>query len=192
MLEKYKNDNKIMMVSGMNWAGEWKADQQDYYFSALGGVWGWATWRRAWELLDPEMKQWKDRETRKKIKEKIGNNKQYWARRYLFNIGIREKKWEYQWAFFRTFYNGLAIFPSRNLIANIGFGPEATHTKTLMPQIEKLERQELNFPLKNNGNLVVDKEYDKIIFSIMHSEFNHSWPVIFLIKIWRRIISKLK
>jgi len=191
MLEKYKDDQRIMMVSGMNWAGQWKVNEHDYHFSIFGGVWGWATWRRSWKQLDSEMKLWKESAIRKKIRRKFGDYKQYWARRYLFNIGFREKKWEYQWAFARIANDGLAVFPSKNLITNIGFGADATHTKTLMPLIENLVRQELNFPLRDNDDIRADDQYDKIMFEIVHPEFKYQLPIILLIKIKNRLVSYL-
>jgi hypothetical protein len=192
MLEKYKDNQKIMMLSGINIAGEWKKDTQDYHFSIYGGVWGWATWQRAWKLYDPQMTNWPKREARSKIKKIIGDPKQYWARKSLFNIGYHKKSWEYQWAFARTINNGLSIVPAVNLIANIGFGADATHTKEELPILGHLKPQEINFPLRGNPDIRADVEYDKKFFEALHPEFRHSWPIIILIKIWHRITPLLK
>jgi len=192
MLEKYKNNTHIMMISGINVAGEWKKDKQDYLFSYYGGVWGWASWRRAWMLYDSEMSSWKDKKVRTDIKNTLGDNKQYWARRALFDVGFIKKSWEYQWAFTRLIHHGLSVVPAVNLITNIGFGADATHTKDSLPILEKLIRYDLSFPLRDCQNISADTEYDKIFFLSLHPEFNHSWPVIVIVKIWQRLISLLK
>jgi hypothetical protein len=38
--------------------------------------------------------------------------------------------WDYQWTACAWFYGGLTVTPNVNLVTNIGFGPDATHTVT--------------------------------------------------------------
>ena len=52
MLERYRHDPRVMMVCGTNYLGHWKEDRQSYHFSHFGGVWGWASWKRAWAFYD--------------------------------------------------------------------------------------------------------------------------------------------
>jgi hypothetical protein len=37
--------------------------------------------------------------------------------------------WDYPWTASVWFHNGLTATPNVNLVSNIGFGPDATHTK---------------------------------------------------------------
>lgn len=64
LLEKYKYDTRVMHISGNNYLDGWRRDSDySYYFSDKVNSWGWATWRRAWQLYDfhlgsyPELKQ---------------------------------------------------------------------------------------------------------------------------------------
>ena len=68
LLKHYRDDTRIMAINGTNVLGKWKADIQDYHFSYHGGVWGWASWRRAWEYYDASMSMWNDAEVRKRIR----------------------------------------------------------------------------------------------------------------------------
>jgi hypothetical protein len=63
VLEKYKHDTRVMHISGNNYLNGWRKDNDySYYFSDKVNAWGWATWRRAWQLFDfnqayPELKE---------------------------------------------------------------------------------------------------------------------------------------
>ncbi|MBK8316966.1 MAG: hypothetical protein IPL01_24335 [Acidobacteria bacterium] len=55
LLERYRNDERVAMIGGINFLGNYQTKYQSYYFSLFGGTWGWATWRRAWKLNDPDI-----------------------------------------------------------------------------------------------------------------------------------------
>lgn len=58
LLEKYRDDERIMQIGGTNLLSEWQRSDDSYYFSKYGAIWGWATWRRAWQYYDVNMKLW--------------------------------------------------------------------------------------------------------------------------------------
>jgi hypothetical protein len=58
ILERYKSDTRIGIISGTNPLIRWNINQKDYIFSRFGSTWGWATWRRAWMYFDHEMNNW--------------------------------------------------------------------------------------------------------------------------------------
>ena len=54
----------------------------------MGGIWGWATWRRAWEKYDVDIKAWGDLTLRKNIHNKLGwemyqHRKEAWDNLYM-------------------------------------------------------------------------------------------------------------
>ena len=55
MLDLYRHDERIMHIAGTNSLEEWKSDVQSYHFSYTGGIWGWATWQRAWKYYHFKM-----------------------------------------------------------------------------------------------------------------------------------------
>lgn len=151
LLERYRNDERVMMIGGVNFLGEWKTPYQSYYFSYFGGSWGWATWRRAWNLNDYHMRMWPTvLET--KFFEQIFPNPdhcQYWKNVFqaVYDNQV-EGVWDYQWLLACWINSGFRIFPEVNLISNIGFRPDATHTFGNSP-MANMPTGRLEFPLKH-------------------------------------------
>jgi len=159
MLEKFKDENRIMMISGRNELGEWHCGGADYFFS-IGGIWGWATWKRAWnEYLNFE-KYWTVG-----LRKKISNHEYELLNEEINEIeqGCKEvisgnlDTWDYQWAFVRLYLQGMSINPRVNLVSNVGFNSRATHTKInseIEPSVGSLKS-----PFIENSNFAIDYEY---------------------------------
>ena len=166
LLEKYKNNDKIMMISGDNFQNGRQRGDGSYYFSKFSHIWGWATWRRAWEHYSVNMEGYPKFKQDKKINA-IWNKK--YIRKYWTNIfdQVYENKidtWDYQWAFSIWKMDGLCVIPNYNLISNIGFRDDATHTKSA----NKLANQKIQsmdiikHPFKIEQNKKADNYYSKI------------------------------
>jgi hypothetical protein len=169
LLEKYKDDSRVMHIGGNNFLGGWRNDPDySYYFSRSGHIWGWATWRRAWQTFDFDILLYT------KLKEKgffdhfflNRLEKIYRLRKFDKTVANRGKVdwWDYQWDFARFSNSGLAVVPGKNLVKNLGFGEGATHTVNGSGEFNKLEAQELNFPLKHPPFVIRDIESDKKYF----------------------------
>ena len=130
MLNFYKNDNRIMHIGGTNLVCQNIEINTSYYFSKMIHVWGWATWRRAWELYDIQMN-----DLYKFEKDKIDNifnvkkHGKHWIKRFKNVQNGLVDTWDYQWVYSVWNNNGLSVIPNKNLIKNIGFNSNATHTK---------------------------------------------------------------
>lgn len=163
MLDEYRNDERIWDISGSNHLGEWKPDYTDYHFSNYGGIWGWATWRRAWECYDPKMELWADQEIRQRVRDVIADDNQADYVEYLYDRTYRGdiETWDYQWGFARHRNSGLSIVPSKNLVSNIGFGDDATNTQSEDAAMANVSREELSFPLEHPNYVAVDRAYDR-------------------------------
>ncbi|MCX6122126.1 MAG: hypothetical protein NTX44_10990 [Ignavibacteriales bacterium] len=162
LLKMFRDDNRIFSISGSNTLGEWKSDTQDYHFTQHVDVWGWASWRRAWKYFDIKMEDWSDPDVRHHIKKMIGNDILYKQKMKHFNAtyGGKIDTWDHQWVFAHYKYSALSIVPSVNLISNIGFGIDATHTKFFYPNISNKEVHNIHTPLRINPHIVVDRAYD--------------------------------
>ncbi|MFM6612110.1 MAG: glycosyltransferase family 2 protein, partial [Microcystis panniformis] len=121
----YRDDERIMMVSGTNHLGTWKSTIQSYHFSYYGGIWGWASWARAWKYFDYEMTLWKKSEVQNLMRDILGE-KEYRNRKKVFSETFEGKinTWDYQWHFARLVQSGLSIVPTVNLISNLGFSED--------------------------------------------------------------------
>ena len=166
LLEKYKNNEKIMMISGDNFQNNRRRGDDSYYFSKLSHIWGWATWRRAWEHYSVNMEGYPKFKQDKKInaiwsKEYI---RKYWLDTFDQAYENKIDTWDYQWAFSIWKMDGLCVIPNYNLISNIGFRDDATHTKSA----NKLANQKIQsmdiikHPFKIEQNKKADNYYSKI------------------------------
>lgn len=166
LLEKYRYDTRVMLISGTNQLKKWKRKNYSYHFSKFGGIWGWATWKRAWKYFDIEIKQWEDETVRQLLKYRL-NKFQYMERKRIYNNLCNNSNnttaWDYQWGFARIIQSGVAISPSVNLITNIGTGNDATHTSK-ESEVSNLDRYEMKFPLVHPTFLMIDEEYDRKMY----------------------------
>jgi hypothetical protein len=178
LLEKYRHDERVMHISGDNWLVGQKEMAESYSFSRYSLSWGWACWRRAFRLYDPEIKLWPlVRETRW-LEDVIGDDRavEYWKEIFdLAHAGIEKiETWDYQWLFTIWIHHGLSILPGRNLISNLGFNrPDATHLRGGAgdPRNEA-SAAAIGFPIKHPSHMVRDREGDQLIFD----RFVHPLP----------------
>lgn len=162
LLERYAKDERIFIISGYNKQQEWHPNHHDYFFSNLGGIWGWATWRRAWVHYDSEMKSLDEFAKLGFFESTLGYKLGNLRRNQLVEAKKQIKSgkidtWDYQWGYSRTINKGLACVPSISLIQNIGFNDQATHTKKTK---EHVIAQDIEFPLKINEVVTPDNLYD--------------------------------
>jgi hypothetical protein len=130
LLERYENDPRVMVITGDNFQDGRRRGPASYYFSKFNHVWGWATWRRAWQLNDASMRFWPGWKTSGAWEAFIPDalERQYWSE--IFESMYRQEidTWDYSWAASVWYHGGLTATPKVNLVENIGFGPDATHT----------------------------------------------------------------
>ncbi len=168
LLEYYKDDTEVWSISGSNLLGTW--DNSYSYLWGHGGIWGWATWRRAWEKYDKNMKAWPERATKRKIEKSIGSRKWFLFYSSMFDECYRGSfnTWDVQWFYTILLNNGYAINSTQNLVRNIGFGDNSTHTGG-NNNISNLDSYEITFPLKHNKIKRIDIQYLDIMFSKINS-----------------------
>lgn len=125
ILERYRDNEQIMMVSGDNFLPNLK-NNESYFFSRYFSVWGWATWRRAWGKYDVEMRGWGSRKNKEKIKKVYP---QKFMVKHIIKLlddeYAKKHTWDPQWLYACLMHDGLCITPHVNLISNIGV--EGTH-----------------------------------------------------------------
>lgn len=166
LLEAYRDDERVMQICGTNLLGEWRADVRSYHFSYYGSVWGWASWRRAWRLYDASMTSWPLPAVQENVRNALADESQFQSRKRLFSIACEGKldTWDYQWSLARLEQSGLSIVPAVNLISNLGFSTDGTHTVNSSAFGASLPTQEMRFPLTPPRGVVVDRDYDRQVF----------------------------
>jgi len=163
-LDRYRDDERIMMVSGNNFQRGWRNGQDSYFFSKYVHIWGWATWRRAWQHYDVDMTTWPDYKKAGRIRSICEDpwEQKYWTDVFDATFDGRVDTWDYQWCYACWSRGGLSILPSHNLISNIGFGPNATHTNQ-HPDLAALPTVDL-WDIIHPRSVARDKEADRYTF----------------------------
>src|SRR5918999_5944350 len=119
LLERYRDNEKVMVISGDNFHGGRRYTPFSYFFSRFVHIWGWASWRRAWKHYDLEMKQWpklRDTNWLNRMFER-DRDAAYW-REIFDKVAAHEiNTWDYQWLFSCWSKDGLSITPEINLVS---------------------------------------------------------------------------
>ena len=169
LLEKYRNDDRVWCIMGNNLMTEWEVKgKESYYFSAhgYGAYWGWAGWRRVWQKYDVQMKDWPEVRDSGLLMGQFLTKGEMKEAYLLFEAQYdgRIRSWDYQMDLARHLNRGVTCMPNTNMIRNIGFGSEGTHTVNENDRRNKEDLYEMKFPLVHPKYMLVDQERDLAYF----------------------------
>lgn len=182
LLEHYRNDEKVAMISGDNFLGANSRSDNSYYFSRYCHIWGWASWRRAWKRYDRNASNWPIFRAENRL-EKMNMSpaeRRYWYSAFSGVYNGTIDTWDYQWVLTCFSNELLSIMPSRNLISNIGFGNNATHTKS-DSIFANMKTESIEFPLQHQRKVLIDVSADKL-----------SAKLHFRLPFWRSIAGRVR
>ncbi|MEI6304726.1 MAG: nucleotide-diphospho-sugar transferase [Candidatus Taylorbacteria bacterium] len=166
MLERYRDNPEILAINGTDFLlpEEISDPTSTYRFSRCVMGWGWASWNRAWRLYDVDMKNI----------DKLSNNlntygalftKEKYLRYFIRHFKHIESHsvdtWDAQWQYSILLNQGIVISPNFNLVDNIGFGKDATHTTDNNPH--RCPTHEIEGVIKHPSSVIVDREADAIL-----------------------------
>lgn len=181
LLEKYRYDTRIMMISGNHHLLKKHKIADSYFFSRNTQTWGWATWKRAWDHYDYEIKLWPKVRGSGWLERILGSNRsvKYW--RQLFDKCYEDrnrKYWDYQWTFCCWAQNGLNIIPDRNLVTNIGFGNSGgSHFAGTDCSFGNLPLHEMDFPLRHPHVMIQNTAADRQIQKDVYGQVSFAYIV---------------
>jgi len=166
LLNYYKNDPSVMHIGGTNSQFGRKRGTGSYYFSKYPHIWGWATWKHAWEKFKYSFTKEDENKLKEIFEEYDFTNaeKEYWLKHWeLVKNGERRDIWDIQWTFSCWLNQGKTIVPNVNLISNIGFNNEATHTKNEGSKLSQLRTEDIGV-IKHPKNNSIDTKADRFTF----------------------------
>lgn len=156
LLERYRDNERVMCISGDNFiSSEWKPNDS-YYFSRYAHIWGWASWARAWKQYRVDLSAFGEDGIKDALKRSFPESKRvrdYWMPLLIEVAAGRIDTWDYQWMYALWRHDGLSCMPRVNLISNIGFGAGATHTTSAEGKLANLPAGELRQPLTHPDQL---------------------------------------
>lgn len=176
LLEKYRFNDEVFMISGSRLAPNQESPKQSYSFSNTVNIWGWATWRRAWMHYDYSMVDWRQEESKNTVSE-LGfgdyNFVAAWNRVFdLAHLGVTGS-WDHQWVYAMWKNKGMSIIPSINLIQNIGSTSSRSVSKNKNKFVPVSEHNfllnELKFPIVSPTLIAADRELESWYFSNVYN-----------------------
>jgi len=201
MLEKYKDDERVLWVCGTNYLEKiTPMDNSSYVFTKHLMPCGWASWGRKFnKFYDDEIKLLNDPIIIKKTKNEYTNKKLYKQQlrslrfeKYRVENGERAISWDYHMAF-SIRANGLyGICPCNNQIENIGVDKFSTHggtsfNKVMTRRFCGIKSYPLEFPLKHPSVLLPDANFEKRVAKIILYPFNLRLKS-FIIRVIKRML----
>lgn len=167
MLERYRDDQRIGMISGDNFQFGHRRNSDSYYFSKYVHIWGWATWRDRWQNnYDVELKIWPVVRDGNYLLDILGSTKEAesWSKTFESMYKGEIDTWDYQWVFANWIEGRVNVIPNVNLISNIGFGVNATHT-VRDSQLANLPVDKILFPIANPVGVFRNLQADRYTYA---------------------------
>jgi hypothetical protein len=198
LLERFRNDQRIFFIGGTNFQkGNISGDGSYYFSSGSQGTWGWATWKRSWNNFDYYLNGINEVSFKKEIKSLFFNFRQreYWMEIFkkVKQDRLNESCWDYQFYFSNWKEGKLAISPNCNLVTNIGFENDATHTVGEKNPMMNIPTNSI-LPLKHVNNIIQDKKADYFLHKNYIQPHEYGWSGFLRLpyRINKRIKSFLK
>ena len=190
LLERYRNDTRVWCISGSNFQNsQWRGDGS-YYFSRYNHCWGWASWRRCWQHYDGELNQWPLLRDSGLLKTIFDDpiERTYWQRIWqrLLETGTPDS-WAYRWTFTCFANGGLTALPNSNLVVNVGFGHDATHTTGM--EVHMTIENGID-PHHHPSFCLRDSSADRYTFDNHYGGKYYRFP-LFLLRFPRRLAGKI-
>jgi hypothetical protein len=189
LLDRYRDDDRVMSICGSNALEPPPGRHPSYFFSRHCRVWGWATWARAWRLYDVDMAGWPAARDAGLLRDWSSGERRF--ERYWTAILDRTERgeigtWDYQWMFACWAHGGLAVRPWLNMISNIGFGADATHTLDPFNDHADADIHEMPFPLIHPVEIARDVAVDREIQAVQFARPMRRWHLR------RRVVGKIR
>jgi GR25 family glycosyltransferase involved in LPS biosynthesis len=194
LLIKYKNDMRVWHIGGTSTlSNDILLNDDSYYFSYFNHIWGWAGWSNKWKYYDINVSLFNEFKKNNFIENITKNNliQSFWLNNFNSVHKKRIDTWDYQWYFTIWSNGGRAIIPTINLVSNLGFGPEATHTSNSDDKLSAMTKNEINLNLLHPKilmpNVIYDKYNSNFLFDINYINFCKNWiklKIKEIINIW--------
>jgi len=171
LLARYRDDERVSLITGTSFRSVPMRPGDSYHFSRYPMVWGWAGWRRAWRHYDFRLEFWPALKAGRWLGDLLGDPAaaRYWARLFDRVAAGEIDTWDYQLVCSLWARGGLTIVPRNNLVWNIGFGADATHTTDAGAAGPQRPVEAIEFPLRHPAFVLRDAQVDQALESTQFS-----------------------
>jgi hypothetical protein len=196
MLDRYRNNDRILSISGSN-LGYQLTNSDSYTFSRFMNMWGWATWANRANAIDYNLNVWKQVQQPlwflyNHMRQNFFDTDILWYKYWQHKFDLTVNKeivtwWDWQWIFHQLTNRSFSIVPAVNLVSNIGFDANATHTHEAENPAANIPIYSISFPLQHPSKLKIDYVYEEQFVKWVWC-YHKRLPTIFYIK---QFISRL-
>lgn len=191
MLERFRENKQIISINGSNLG--YTFNDESYCFSRFMNMWGWATWADRAATIDYSLTQWKKvkhplwflyKQMRQGLFDTDINWYKYWQ--HKFDLTITKENitwWDWQWIFHQIVHKQISVVPAVNLISNIGFDADATHTHAADNPAANIPVAPMVFPLKHPEKIEADFIYEEHYVKWVWC-YHKRLPLLFYIKMF--------
>lgn len=145
-LDIYQDNESVISVHGFMYPIKKKIDSP--FFLRGADCWGWATWKRGWDLFEPNGQLLLDQLISKRLNSEFNFNNSY---NYTSLLETQIKgdvdSWAIRWYASAFLANKLTLYPPFTLVHNIGFDGSGTHEDNIAGIVSYTFEDE-NFELK--------------------------------------------
>ena len=180
LLNRYVNNEKVSVITGDNFQNGKQRGEGSYYFSRYNHVWGWASWRRAWRSYDGNLSFWPEWKFSQRWRDEFPCRveRRYWEQVFDLAYAQQIDTWDYPWTASVWHQGGLTATSNVNLVSNIGFGADSTHTRSEDSPFSSIGTNslgELIHPAEVIQNLDADRYTFDNVFGGKLLRFPWSW-----------------
>ncbi len=171
MLTRYRQDTRIFHIAGVNLLPTPFPSSDSYYFSKFPHVWGWASWRRAWNHYDVTMSSWPQFKAANLLSGICPDPREQAFYTDIFDrVHARQiDTWDFQWFYTCWSNHALTLVPRHTLVSNSGFGPDATHTKKQNPRFANMPTTDLDLSkIQHPPFIAYNRTLDSLLFESLH------------------------
>ncbi len=162
LLEKYKDNQRVMHIAGDNPIEHiTRSMTASYTYTTMPLVWGWATWRTSWRHMNISLDGLENFNFSKLGLDSL--SQKYLVEKFWVTQKQENDSWAYAWYFSILQNNGICILPKVNLVRNIGFNEESTHTTT-SNKVRELKSKKISFPLIHPKEVKINHTLEQQLF----------------------------
>ena len=128
-LDMYEQEEQVISIHGYMYPVEELLPVT--FFVRGADCWGWATWKRGWDLFEPDAGKLLSVLAKQNLKRRFDLNGAYSYSRMLEDqVSGKIDSWAVRWHASAFVKGKLTLYPVRSLVRNIGFDSSGTHCGT--------------------------------------------------------------
>jgi len=142
MLGRYREDPRVFSVTGSNRIPRGVVGMENQYrFCSVPQVWGWGTWRDRWETYSLDISGWRKHFPARNLFASVGKSPEafaFWSANFDLMARMAVDTWDLQLVYCAMRQGRLTVTPNINLVENIGWGIDSTHTRAMPSYLQPI------------------------------------------------------